>query len=140
MAASLAIVLGLFFVITWLMRRTLPNASRKLPSEVVDTLGRTPLAGRQQMHLLRFGNKLLLVCVSPAGVNTLAEISDPAEIDRVISLCGKAESSSANKSFKQILGQLAGDKLPQLSSDGNRKTSLPFSSRSSAVTGESADV
>ena len=59
---SLAVVLGLFFIVAWFMRRGLPNSTRRLPAEVVEVLGRTPLAGRQQMHLLRFGNKLLLVC------------------------------------------------------------------------------
>jgi len=64
-------------------------AARRLPGEVVETLGRVPLAGRQQMHLLRFGNKLLLVCVSPTGVDTLGEITDPSEIDRVAALCAQ---------------------------------------------------
>src|SRR5579871_4767930 len=77
-AGSLAVVLGLFLMVAWFMRRGLPNnAGKRLPSEVVEVLGRAPLANRQQMQVLRFGNKLLLVCLSPSGVDTLAEITDP---------------------------------------------------------------
>lgn len=139
-AASLAVVLGLFFVFAWLMRRSQPSSARRLPYEVVELLGRAPLAGRQQMHLLRFGNKLLLVCVSPTGVDTLAEITDPLEIDRVSGLCAQTESSSATKAFKQIFGQLAGDKSLVAPTGGNRKSSLSADGHTAATTGEAVDV
>jgi flagellar biogenesis protein FliO len=111
---SLIIVLGLFFALAWFMRRGMPNSSRLLSSDVVQVLGRTPLAGRQQMHVLRFGNKLLLVCASASGVDTLAEVTDPLEIDRVAGLCAQTESYSATTTFKQIFGQLAREKAPDL--------------------------
>jgi flagellar biogenesis protein FliO len=138
--ASLAIVLGLFFVVAWMMRRTLPASTRRLPDDVVETLGRAPLAGRQQMHLLRFGNKLLLVCVSPTGVDTLAEITDPMEIERVTELCAKTKSSGATKAFKQIFGQMSGDKPLAASPPGSRKASFSSAGRTSAIAGEAADV
>jgi flagellar biogenesis protein FliO len=139
--ASLTVVVGLFMVIAWLMRRNMPQSSRRLPSEVIETLGRAPLSGRQQMHLLRFGNKLLLVCVSPTGVNTLAEITDPSEIDRLASLCGsRGDFSNAATGLKQILGQFTGDKgRSARSSDGIRTTSSS-AIRVSAVAAEAADV
>src|SRR5256885_14600566 len=67
MLGSLAIVLGLFFGLIWLMRRGMPKGTRLLSNEVVEVLGRATLAGRQQMHVVRFGNKLLLVSISPGG-------------------------------------------------------------------------
>ncbi len=109
-AASLAVVLGLFWLCAWLMRRGLPSSARRLPPEVVDVLGRAPLAGRQQMHVLRFGNKLLLVCISSSGVDTLGEITDPAEIDRLAGLCEQLQPQSATTAFQQIFGQLASDR------------------------------
>jgi flagellar biogenesis protein FliO len=126
---SLAVVLGLFWACAWLMRRGLPSTSRRLPAEVVDVLGRAPLAGRQQMHVLRFGNKLLLVCISASGVDTLGEITDPAEIDRVAGLCEQQQPQSATTAFKQIFGQLAAERSPT-------KTLR----RKSAVAEEAADV
>lgn len=109
---SLSIVLGLFGACAWLMRRGLPNTGRTLPADAVSVLGRAPLAGRQQMHLIRFGNKMLLVCVSPAGVDSLGEISDPAEIDRLAALCEQQQTTSATAAFKQIFNQIAGDRSP----------------------------
>ena len=105
-AASLAVVLGLFWGCAWLMRRGMPSTARRLPTEVVDVLGRAPLAGRQQMHVVRFGNKMLLVCASPSGVDTLGEITDPAEIDRLAGMCEQSQPNSATTAFKQIFGQI----------------------------------
>jgi flagellar biogenesis protein FliO len=112
---SLAVVLGLFLAVAWLMRRGMPNSARRLPGEVVEVLGRTPLAGRQQMHVLRFGNKLLLVAASATGVDTIGEITDPLEIDRLAGLCAAQEATSASTTFKQIFGQLGREKSVEAS-------------------------
>lgn len=109
---SLAIVLGLFAGCAWLMKRGLPNTGKTLPVDAVSVLGRAPLAGRQQMHLVRFGNKMLLVCVSPTGVDSLGEITDPAEIDRLAGLCEQQQATSATAAFKQVFGQVARGQSP----------------------------
>jgi flagellar biogenesis protein FliO len=106
-AGSLAFVLGLFFLVAWVMRRATPGAARLLPKEVVEVLGRAPLASRHQMHLLRCGHKLLLVCATPAGVETLTEITDPLEVDRVAGLCQQTRPDSATTMFRQVFAQLA---------------------------------
>ena len=49
----LALVLGLFFLVVWALRRASPNSSATLPGEVLETLGRAPLANRQQVLMLR---------------------------------------------------------------------------------------
>ena len=64
---SLAVVLAVFFVFVWTTRRASPNGMASLPSEVVESLGRAPLAVRQQMQLIRLGNRLLLLSVTPQG-------------------------------------------------------------------------
>ncbi|HZZ27046.1 MAG TPA: flagellar biosynthetic protein FliO [Pirellulales bacterium] len=136
----LAVVLGLFLGFAWLMRRSLPTSTRRLPSDAVEILGRTPLAGRQQMHLVRFGNKMLLVCVSPTGVDSLAEITDPIEIDRLAGLCAQTETSSATVAFKQIFAQLGREKPQSALSSSNREFSGQPSRRASAIVGEVTDV
>jgi flagellar biogenesis protein FliO len=105
---SLALVLGVFFLIAWAVRRAAPHGLTVLPSEVVEVLGRAPLAGRQQLHLLRCGKKLILVSVTPAGAETLTEITDPEEVDRLAGLCQQARPNSATAAFRQVLRQLAG--------------------------------
>jgi flagellar biogenesis protein FliO len=87
-----------------------------LPPEVFEVLGRAPLAARQQVHLLRCGRKLLLVSVTQAGTETLAEVTEPEEVDRLAGLCRQAHTQSATAAFRQVFGQWAprhsGRRLP----------------------------
>ncbi len=106
-AGSLAIVLTLLVVALWLLRRTVPAAAQPLPAEVVEVLGRAPLSGRQQMHLLRCGRKLLLVSVTPECAKTLTEITDPLEVDRLAGLCQQNRPNSATATFRRVFEQFA---------------------------------
>jgi flagellar biogenesis protein FliO len=106
-AGSLAVVLGLFFLVAWGMRRAAPRGSVLLPAEVFEVLGRAPLAGRQQAHLLRCGRKLLLVSVTPAGIETLTEVTEPLEVDRLAGLCRQAQPQGPTAAFRQIFQQWA---------------------------------
>jgi len=105
-AGSLAVVLGLFFAFAWAMKRASPRGSVLLPAEVFEILGRAPLAGRQQVHLLRCGSKLLLVSITPAGTETLTEVTDPLEVDRLAGLCRQAHPQSATAAFREVFQQL----------------------------------
>lgn len=106
---SLAIVLGLFMALVWVSRRFAPAGSAALPKEVVELLGRSPLTARQSMQLVRVGNRLLLVAVAAGGVETLTEITDPLEVERLSALCRRGRTDSATASFNQVLGQLASE-------------------------------
>ena len=108
--ASLAVVLALFFAAAWAVRRGLPKGPVNLSSDVVEVLGRTPLAGRQFAHLIRCGNKLLLVYVAPGCAETLTEIIDPVEVDRLAGLCRQTHPHSATASFRQVFQQFSRDR------------------------------
>ena len=103
---SLAIVLGLFVVLAWCSRRLTPAGAAQLPKEVLELLGRAPLNSRQQVQLVRIGNKLLLVASTPTGTETLTEITDAAEVERLASLCRRGQPASATGSFTQVMSQL----------------------------------
>lgn len=111
--SSLALVLGLFFLIVWFTRRAMPARALALPKDVVEVLGRTPLQGRQQMQLVRLGNKLILLSVSANGTDSLAEISDPDEVQRLTALCLEAQPNSVSATFRQILAQLGNEPHPR---------------------------
>ncbi len=104
--SSLAIVLGLFFGVVWLARRTMPKASQSLPKEVLEILGRAPLTARQTVQLVRVGSRLLLLSVTSEGARTLAEISDPQEVEHLAGLCQQNQPVSISASFRQVLHQL----------------------------------
>ncbi len=104
---SLAVVLGLLVALVWLSRRTNPKARDTLPEDIIETLGRAPLSGRQEMHLVRIGNKLLLLSVTPTSAETLTEITDPVEIDRLAGICQQNQPDSITASFREILSHHA---------------------------------
>jgi len=104
-AGSLGVVLGIFFLVAWGMRRAAPIGATLLPGEVFEILGRAPMAGRQQVYLLRCGVKLVLVSVTPAGAETLTEITEAAEVDRLAGLCQQARPNSATAVFRQVFQQ-----------------------------------
>ena len=102
---SLALVLGVFFALVWVLRRAAPPGASLLPTEAFEVLGRAPLANRQQAHLLRCGNKLLLISAGTAGTEPLTEITDPAEVERLTELCRRAKPTIATTALGRILGQ-----------------------------------
>jgi flagellar biogenesis protein FliO len=102
---SLALVLGVFLALVWVLRRAAPPGASLLPAEAFEVLGRAPLANRQQAHLLRCGNKLLLISAGTAGTEPLTEITDPAEVDRLTELCRRARPNIATTALSRILGQ-----------------------------------
>lgn len=110
--AALAVVLGVFFLCAALVRRGAKKLNSRLPDEVVSVLGRVPLAARQFAELVRVGNKLVLVSVTPHGAEPLTEITDPAEIDRLVGLCRQGTKGSSTEEFDQIFRKLADETAP----------------------------
>lgn len=124
-ATALAIVVGAFLLFAWALRRgSHGKAGRRgiLPADAVSVLGRVPLTGRQMAELLRVGNKLVLVAITPGGAETLTEVTDPIEVDRLMGMCQQHDRHSTTKAFEQVFQQLSrepaaggflgGDSLP----------------------------
>ncbi len=109
---SLAVVLGLFLIIAWCARGFSSASAAVLPKEAVELLGRISLAARQQAHLVRVGNKLLLVAISPAGTETLTEITEPTEVEHLTALCRRGKPSTSTLAFRQALSELAKEPAP----------------------------
>jgi flagellar biogenesis protein FliO len=95
MLASLTVVLGGYFAFVALMRRLNPKSNRGIPSEVVEVVGNTPFGPRKNLQLVRLGSKLLLLMNTPEGTHPVGEITDPTEVEYLISLCsGKRQRAS----------------------------------------------
>jgi flagellar biogenesis protein FliO len=110
--SALAVVIGAFLLFAWILRRGTAGTATALPADVVSVLGRVPLAARQFVQLLRVGNKLVLVSLSPGGAETITEITDPAEVDRLAGLCQQSSPHSTTKAFEKVFQQLAHERTP----------------------------
>jgi flagellar biogenesis protein FliO len=113
--SALAIVIGVFLLFAWVLKRGgrgIPGRRGTLPTDVVSVLGRVPLAARQFAELLRVGNKLVLVSLTPNGAETLTEITDAAEVDRLLGLCQQNNPFSTTKAFEQVFQQMSGEPAP----------------------------
>lgn len=127
---SLGVVLGLFLLLAWLLKLAMPKGAALLPREAVEMLGRTQLAGRHYVHLIRCGNKVLLVSVTQGAAETLTEITDPAEVDRLAGICYQSRPFSASTNFRQLLTNM-GSERPA----GRRRTRLEDELDLSRLTG-----
>lgn len=102
--SSLLLVVGLFLGVAWCYRKTLGTSlAGGLPKQVVSVLGRTSISARQQMVLVRFGSKLLLVSVIQGEARTLGEITDPLEVDQMLGMCESGQPGSISQSFKSLM-------------------------------------
>lgn len=110
MGGALLLVIGLFLVFAWTMRRTSTRRTGGLlPQGVVEVLGHQTITGRQRVHLLRIGKRLLLVSIMPDSVETLTEITDPAEVDRIAGVCCQTGKGSSTEAFQAMMRQFTQD-------------------------------
>jgi flagellar biogenesis protein FliO len=137
---SLTIVIGTFLLFVWVMRRGARRPAAALPEDVVSVLGRVPLAARQYAELLRVGNKLLLVSLTAHGAETLTEVTDQAEVDRLVGLCRQQDPHSTTKAFEHVFRQLSNEPTRGgfLGSDGLPTHLSPFAGAHRAERGERA--
>lgn len=111
-ATALAIVIGAFLLFAWALRRGGKNSNLRrsiVPADAVSVLGRVMLAPRQFAELLRVGNKLVLVAMTPAGPSTITEVIDAAEVDRIVGLCQQSGTLSTTKMFEQVFQQMSNE-------------------------------
>jgi flagellar biogenesis protein FliO len=104
---GLAVVIGLFVATAVLLRRGGTKPTGVLPAEAFSVLGRAPLTAQSFAQLLRLGNKLVLVAVTPDGATPLAEVTEPGEVDRIAGLCLSNRGAGPSAEFQQVLAQLS---------------------------------
>ena len=116
MLASLAVVLGGYFGFVWLWRRVGPGGSGGLPTEVLEIVGQTPFGPKKTLQLVRLGTRLLLLLNSPEGTHPIGEITDPAEVDHITTVCsgrGYRGASEKRTVFNNLVQQVQKRENPQ---------------------------
>ena len=85
---GLAVVIGGYLGLVWLLRMINPAGSGAIPREVLEVVGAAPLNSKQNLQLIRLGSKLMLMIHGPEGTQPIGEVSDPAEVEQLLALCG----------------------------------------------------
>jgi flagellar biogenesis protein FliO len=108
---ALGVVLGLFFLAVWLFRKSLPKRPPMLSSEIFESIGIAPLGMRQHVQLVRLGDRYLLLSVTPHGADTLTEVTDAEEFQRLKGLCYQLRPDSTTEAFRQVFSRLTKDSI-----------------------------
>ncbi len=86
----------------------------------MQVLNRGYLTTKHQMVLVRFGQRVLLVGVSPQGVNVLSEMSDPEEAAAVLARLEGTKAGSASSEFEQAIKDASEDYVEQTAGHASR--------------------
>ncbi len=106
---GLAAVFGLFLAgRVWLSRHG-PVGFRGLPAEALELLGKRAIEPRVSIHIVRCGPKILVLGVSPDGIRTLTEITDPVEIDLMAGACRRKDAGLASANFAGMFRRSGAD-------------------------------
>jgi len=101
---GLSIVIGLILSFAYAFRKHIPLATKILPPDIVEVLGRRFIDQRNCVQLIRCGNRILIVAHSPThGLQTLGEITDPVEVDALAGRCKQTETASTTSRFEELV-------------------------------------
>ena len=74
---TLVVVAGLMLGFIWWTRKNQLDGSVQLPNDLVEVLGRVTLDAKHKAHLVRFGDRILLLSLDGPGISKIGEIGVP---------------------------------------------------------------
>jgi flagellar biosynthetic protein FliO len=96
---ALAVVVAAIYLLLRMLRRFFPSlvpaGGQAAP---IRPLARFHLAPRQALHLVRCGQRLLLLGATSTSINHVATIDDPQEIEKILQVVQRGESPLAGLS------------------------------------------
>jgi flagellar biosynthetic protein FliO len=103
----LAIVLALVLGAAWAVKRYLPARRLVMGSGVLEVVARLPLSPKQSLVLVKMGQRMVLVGVTPERVNSVCLVDDPEQVAELTGrIASQARDSSAHE-FGQSLDEQA---------------------------------
>jgi len=104
MLLILACVIGVIYVLFWLLRRG-TGRGRVQESDLIRLLGSRGLSGNRALHLVEVGSSIYLVGSSEGGVELVAEITEKESLDSV-RLRAAEQGPAARRTFQQTLSEI----------------------------------
>ena len=107
MVAALAVVLGAFMVLLWVAKKIQGPSQSIMSKQTLEVLGQKQINKIHSLHLIRLGQRILLISASDSSVTCLSEINDPVEVAQLLNTNSQAGDSSElpQSTFKRIFAQ-----------------------------------
>jgi flagellar biogenesis protein FliO len=83
-AERLGVVLAIFAALVFAHRVLAGSRQFTLPAGAIEVCGKVPFDAKRSLHLVRVGSRLLVLLESAQGIQRLAEITDPQEVQRLL--------------------------------------------------------
>jgi flagellar biogenesis protein FliO len=87
---------GAYAVKRFAVRRWRPMGTSPRANETMKVIGRSPLAPRQELVLVKLGRRVVMVASGPDGSRTLSEVTDPAEVAELLAAMGQSPGDAAD--------------------------------------------
>ena len=87
MAISLGMIVGVLILAGRGMKRFGFQGVPTLSADALELLGRRTIEPKITVHLVKCGSRVLVLGVGPDGVQTLSEINDPEEVEKLVLAC-----------------------------------------------------
>ncbi|MEE2842954.1 MAG: flagellar biosynthetic protein FliO [Planctomycetota bacterium] len=107
MVAALAVVLGAFMVLLWVTKKIQGPSKSIMSKQTLEVLGQKQINKIHSLHLIRLGQRILLISASDSSVTCLSEINDPVEVAQLLNTNSQTGDSSElpQSTFKRIFAQ-----------------------------------
>jgi len=100
----IVVVFGVMAVLTWAGRKWLPQArAASTAQSVIRVLARQHLSSKQSLCLIKLGQKVVLLGVTPEHIASVLEVRDPDEAASLVA----AVESSRGRSFTRAMAAFA---------------------------------
>jgi flagellar protein FliO/FliZ len=104
MLLILACVIGVIYVLFWLLRKG-TGRGRVPETDLIRVLGSRGLSGNRALHLVEVGSNIFLVGSSDGGVELVAEITEKESLDSV-RLKAAEQIPAGRRTFQQTLSEI----------------------------------
>lgn len=95
---ALLVLIAIILVAARIWKQHLPKVGGMLSGDVIQMLGRRPIDQKRQLQMIRIGSRILVVGTWAEGMVTLAEITDPSEVDCLAGLCRESGGDASGTS------------------------------------------
>jgi flagellar biogenesis protein FliO len=122
---SLAAVAGLIVLARFLLKKANLSSRGLGKCAAMEVLGRSSLSMKHQLVLVRLGQRVLLLGLSPQGVNTLSELTAAQEIAQVLDSLRTGRGDEFLKTLQDKTAQFAEADAREVGNAGTGAASAP---------------